>query len=123
MGDDGTICMVGMAITWLVSREDGLRRVRWQSVLICSLWFLLQNIAVEMVIYSGQLAEGTEISWAPMAPNGPYWNPTLFRIGDSRCSLQAQLPWLFMIPIFYAILNWQYRRDAARAGEEKWRLV
>ena len=70
-----------------------------------------------------------------MALNGPYWNPTLFRltiilvvlvvilmviimmtidnmmirIGESRCSLQAQLPWLFMIPIFYAILNWQYR--------------
>jgi len=121
--DDGTICMVGMAITWLVSREDGLRRVRWQAALLCSLWFLLQNIAVEMVIYSGQLAEGTEISWAPMAPTGPYWNPALFRIGDSRCSLQAQLPWLFMIPIFFGILNWQYRREEAAAREEKWRLV
>ena len=36
-------------------------------------------------------------------------NKMLLRIGDSRCSLQAQLPWLFMIPIFFGILNWQYR--------------
>ena len=83
---------------------------------------------VTLTHVSGQLAEGTEISWAPMAPTGPYWNPALFRqaimihimvrmidnkmtlrIGDSRCSLQAQLPWLFMIPIFFGILNWQYR--------------
>jgi len=106
-----------------VSREAGLRNMKWQSALLCFLWFILQNIAVEMVIYSGQLAEGTEISWAPMAPTGPYWNPTLFRIGDSRCSLQAQLPWLLMTPVFFFILHWQYRREQATAAEEKWRLV
>merc|ERR1711962_1662241 len=49
--------------------------------------------------------------------------PTLFRIGDSRCSLQAQLPWLLMTPVFFFILNWQYRSDQATAAEEKLRLV
>ena len=34
-----------------VSREVGLRSVKWQSALLCALWFIIQNIAVEMVIY------------------------------------------------------------------------
>ena len=31
------------------------------------------------------------------------------RIGSTTCSLQAQLPWVFMTPIFYCIMTWQFR--------------
>jgi hypothetical protein len=76
---DGSICMVGMLIIHVVDGEPGLRGPKWRSGLLCVIWFLAQNVLVEMVIYSGQLAEGTTLSWAPLAPTGPYWNPTLFR--------------------------------------------
>ena len=106
---DGTICMIGVLIIYLASKEAGLREWRWKAALPCLAWFVAQNLVVEMVIYSVQLAEGVRISWAPLSPAGPYWNPTLFRIGGASCSFQAQVPWLVMWPVFYSVLLWMYR--------------
>jgi len=111
--DDGSICMIAIGLIYIVQKE-GLRRFKWPALVICSLWFILQNILVEMVVYSSQLTRGKEISWAPLTPLGPWVNPTLFTVGQASCTLQAQLPWILMSPLFYFILL----REQARCNKQ-----
>ncbi len=83
---------------------------RWQRTSAMALgrimvWFLGQNIGVEMFLYHDQLAEGKPISWTPLAPAGPWLNPTLFAYRDRTITLQGQIPWLLMGPLFYLALT------------------
>jgi hypothetical protein len=56
---------------------------------------------VEMFLYHDQLAEGKPLSWAPLAPTGPWFNPVLFEFRDRTITLQGQIPWLLMGPLLY----------------------
>ena len=85
-------------------KKDGLGQFRWSCLVITFLWFMFQNILVEMVVYSTQIALDKELSWAPLTPLGPWVNPTIFTIGSATCTLQAQFPWLIMTPVFYFVL-------------------
>ena len=71
---------------------------------ILLIWCIGQNVLVEMFLYHDQLAEGKSLSWAPLSPFGPYFNPTLFEFNDRTIMLQSQMPWLIMPWIFYRIL-------------------
>jgi hypothetical protein len=46
---------------------------------------------------------------APLAPTGPWWNPTLFSVAGRSVRFQTQIPWLLMTPLFYLIVLACYR--------------
>lgn len=100
---DGAIALIGLLASWLAygKKEQILQRWHWGAFGVMFTWFMAQNIFVETMIYHEQLAMGFKLSWAPLAPTGPYYNPVLFTLGDRTVSLQGQIPWLLMSPIFY----------------------
>ena len=100
---DGAIALIGLLASWLAygKKEQILQRWHWGAFFMMFTWFMAQNIFVETMIYHEQLSMGFQLSWAPLAPNGPYYNPVLFSLGDRTVSLQGQIPWLLMSPIFY----------------------
>ena len=102
LGDAG-ICVNGLLYVWLFSgfKSTILDKWSWKEFLILATFFLLQNLVVELYIYQAQLAAGYQLSWAPMAPTGPWWNPELFQIGGKSVHLHTQFPWLIMTPLFY----------------------
>lgn len=106
LADAGSVCLGGLLLVWLASgRSAGVfRRWHWGAFAVLLLWFMGQNIAVEMFLYHDQLAEGKALSWAPLAPTAPWFNPTLFKLSDRTITLQGQVPWLLMAPLFYAAL-------------------
>ena len=55
--------------------------------------------------------------WAPLAPNGPYYNPVLFSLGDRSVSLQGQIPSLLMTPLFYWLSNKIHTRHKIRVSQ------
>ena len=65
-------------------------------------WFVDQNVLVEMFVYHDQLAEGKALSWTPLAPLGSWLNSTLFEVHGRTITLQEQVLWLIMGPLFYA---------------------
>ena len=100
---DAGIGINGLLYVWLFSgmRSTILSKWSWKEFVILAAFFLLQNFVVELFIYQAQLAAGYQLSWAPLAPTGPWWNPILFNIGNKSVHLQTQLPWLIMTPLFY----------------------
>jgi hypothetical protein len=100
---DGAIALVGLLLAWLTygKNEQILQKWHWGAFGVMFAWFMAQNIFVETMIYHEQLSMGFKLSWAPMAPTGSYYNPVLFTIGDRTVSLQGQIPWLLMSPLFY----------------------
>lgn len=125
LADAGSIGLFGLFLLWLLfergegakpsgaARRDVFRRWSWPAFAVLLVWFLGQNIAVEMFLYHDQLAEGKALSWAPLAPTGPWFNPTLLQFRDRTITLQGQLPWLLMTPLFYGALIAFSRREAA----------
>ena len=113
LADAGSICLGGLLLVWLSfgRRGEVFRRWHWGAFAVLLLWFLGQNIFVEMFLYHDQLAEGKSLSWAPLAPTGPWLNPTLFAFRDRTITLQGQVPWLLMAPLFYgALISYLERR-------------
>lgn len=100
---DGAIALVGLLLAWLTygKNEQILQKWHWGAFGVMFAWFMAQNIFVETMIYHEQLSMGFKLSWAPMAPTGSYYNPVLFTLGDRTVSLQGQIPWLLMSPLFY----------------------
>jgi hypothetical protein len=82
---------------------------KWGAFAVLAVWFLGQNLFVELFVYQEQLAAGKRLSWAPLIPTGPWWNPLLFTLGGRSVHLQTQLPWLLMTPLFYATTIACYR--------------
>lgn len=80
----------------------------------CLLPFILyligQNLYVELSIYHEQLAMGYPMSWAPLVPTGPWFNPVLFEVSGRSVQLQSQISWLLTTPLFYGFLNYARRR-------------
>jgi len=106
LADAGSIGLGGLLLVWLAMgrRSDVFRRWHWGAFAILLVWFLGQNVFVEMFLYHDQLAEGKRLSWAPLVPTGPWLNPTLFEFRDRTITLQGQVSWLLMAPLFYAAL-------------------
>ena len=100
---------------WLCfSRTDrGFTRWRWGAFVILLIWFVGQNLFVELYIYQEQLAEGLRLSWAPLIPTGPWYNPTLFEFSGRTIQLQTQWPWVLMTPLYYWVLIRVYGHSQA----------
>ena len=109
---DAGIGLNGLLYVWLFTKNKStiLDKFRWKELLILTVFFLFQNLIVELYIYQAQLAAGYQLSWTPLAPTGPWWNPVLFVLGGKSVHLQTQLPWLIMTPLFY----WYARRLKAK---------
>ena len=106
MGDAGVVLLGGAWIMWLSHKKDVsvFKEWKWSAFCILLMWCIGQNILVEMFLYHDQLAEGKPLSWAPLSPLGPYFNPILFEFNDRTITLQSQMPWLIMPCIFYRTL-------------------
>lgn len=112
LADAGSVCLFGLLLVKLCFGDPAVvfRRWHWGAFLLLLIWFLSQNILVEMFLYHDQLAEGKSLSWAPLAPTGPWFNPTLFEFNDRTITLQGQLPWLITTPLFCGALVLHFRR-------------
>ena len=105
LADSGTICLGGLYLALSINKNyKVLYSWDWKFFFILLLIFLTQNLFVEMFLYHDQLSVDKQISWAPMSPLGSYINPILFSINGRNVSLQSQVPWLLMTPIFYRYL-------------------
>lgn len=100
---DAGIGTNGLLYVWLLSQDkkEIFKTWLWKEFLILAVFFLVQNIIVEMYIYQAQLAQGFKLSWAPLAFTANWYNPVLFTLQDRTVHLQAQLPWIIMTPLFY----------------------
>ncbi len=116
---DAGIGVNGLFYVWLFSslRSSILDKWSWKEVIILASFFLLQNLVVELYIYQAQLAAGYQLSWAPLAPIGPWWNPVLFSIAGKSVHLHTQLPWLIMTPLFYWYARKLKKGDMSTKGK------
>jgi hypothetical protein len=101
---DAGICLVGLGLVACAYRFrlTPFLDWKWGAFALLFVWFLGQNALVELTLYQEQLAVGTRLSWAPLIPTGPWWNPTLLIHDGASIRLQTQLPWILMTPLFYA---------------------
>ena len=84
MGDAGTVLLGGIWLMWITHNKNILifKQWKWSAFFVLFLWCVSQNIFVEMFLYHDQLSEGKTLSWAPLSPFGPYFNPTLFEFNE-----------------------------------------
>ena len=106
LADAGTICLGGILLTGklLGSGRSVFNQWNTGAFLILLAWCIGQNIFVEMFLYYDQLSVGKDLSWAPLAPTGPWFNPVLFQFDDRTITLHGQIPWLLMTPILYKLI-------------------
>ena len=106
MGDAGAVLLGGFWLMWLTHNKDNsvFLEWKWSAFIVLLAWCIGQNILVEMFLYHDQLAEGKPLSWAPLSPLGPYYNPILFEFNDRTIMLQSQMPWLILPWFFYITL-------------------
>ena len=69
-----------------------------------------QNFLVEAVIYHNQVGGDAVISWSPLMPFGPYFNPTLINFGERDITLQSQSAWIIGTIVFYSISVYFYKK-------------
>ena len=105
LADAGTICLGGILLTGKLLRSDRTIFNQWNygAFIILLVWCIGQNVFVEIFLYHDQLSVGKDLSWAPLAPTGPWINPTLFQFDDRTVTLHGQIPWLLMTPILYKL--------------------
>lgn len=92
LADAGTITLGGLWLMWIYAKRDYkiFTYWSWSAFSVFMLWCIGQNILVEMFLYHDQLAEGKDLSWAPLSPAGSYFNPLLFEFNErgSCCKLK-----------------------------------
>ena len=103
LGDAGAVLLGGFWLMWVSSNKNQkiFSKWDWRAFIILMLWCIGQNILVEMFLYHDQLAEGKPLSWAPLSPLGPYFNPVLLEFNNRTLMLQSQIPWLLLPALIY----------------------
>jgi len=103
LADAGTIGLGGLWLMWRFSGKNLIvfKVWNWRAFFILFSWCILQNIFVEMFLYHDQLSVGKALSWAPLIPTGPYFNPLLFEFNGRTVMLQTQIPWLILPALLY----------------------
>ena len=106
LADAGAICCGGLLLCWHSFGRDPQLFSSWNTSVFVFLFgfFIGQNMLVEMFLYHDQLEVGKQLSWAPLSPLGSLWNPVLFAFQDRTITLQGQIPWVIMTPLFYLML-------------------
>ena len=118
LGDSGAVCMLGLYWMWLVCGRNPqvFRRWHWGGFLVLLVWCVGQNMLVEMYLYHDQLAVGKTVSWAPLVPTGPWFNPTLFEFHDRTITFQNQVCWVLMPPLLYGLVLFMANRTGNAAN-------
>ena len=113
LADSGTICLGGLYLALKLSNNNTkvLYKWNWNFFFILLAVFIAQNLFVEMYLYHDQLSIGKPLSWAPLSPLGPQLNPILFTFSERNISLQSQIPWLIMTPLFYKYLIYYLNKN------------
>ena len=113
LADAGTISLGGILLTGKILGSGRAVFNQWNAsaFLILLTWCIGQNIFVEMFLYFDQLSAGKDLSWAPLAPTGPWINPVLFQFEDRTITLHGQIPWLLMTPILYMVTMFFQKED------------
>ena len=106
MGDAGAVLLGGAWLMWSTHKKNLIifKKWNWTAFLVLYIWCVSQNILVEMFLYHDQLADGKPLSWAPLSPFGPYFNPVLFEFNERTIMLQSQIPWMTLPWFFYGII-------------------
>ena len=106
LADAGTICCGGLLLVWMANgRQVGVfRDWSWSVLWFLMLIFVAQNILVEIFLYHDQLSVDKSLSWAPLSPLGSWFNPVFFHFNDRTLSLQSQISWVIVTPLFYALV-------------------
>ena len=106
MGDAGAVLLGGVWLMWISHKKNLniFKKWNWTAFLVLYIWCVSQNILVEMFLYHDQLADGKPLSWAPLSPFGPYFNPVLFEFNERTIMLQSQIPWMTLPWFFYGII-------------------
>ena len=112
LGDAAAVGLSGVLLVWLAYGRTSIAftQWRWGAFTVLLIWFIFQNMFVELYLYQQQLAEGFRLSWAPLMPTGPWYNPVVFTLDGRTAQLQTQLPWLLMTPIYYYLLIKCYKK-------------
>lgn len=116
---DVLVAWIGICLLRFVYRKKPSPFMTWRgpAFFILLVWCLAQNIYVEAFFYHQQLGENGDLSWAPLHPLGSWFNPILFKIAGREITLQAQMSWMLMTPIIYALAIYFYRRSSeGRSG-------
>ena len=113
LADAGTISLGGILLTGKILGSGRAVFNQWNAsaFLILLTWCIGQNIFVEMFLYFDQLSAGKDLSWAPLAPTGPWMNPVLFQFEDRTITLHGHIPWLLMTPILYKVTMYFQKED------------
>jgi len=108
---DAAVCGVGLFGMWAVHgfRDTAFRHWTWRAAGFLFVWFVGQNVYVEYMIHA-QVNPEWQLSWAPLIPTGPWFNPVLFTIAGREITLQTQLPWVLMVPLFWVLVIGARRR-------------
>ena len=106
MGDAGAVLLGGAWLMWSTHKKNLMifKKWNWTAFVVLYIWCVSQNIFVEMFLYHDQLADGKPLSWAPLSPFGPYFNPVLFEFNERTIMLQSQIPWMILPWFFYGTL-------------------
>jgi hypothetical protein len=106
MGDAGAVLLGGAWLMWITHKKNLMifKKWNWTAFVVLYIWCVSQNIFVEMFLYHDQLADGKPLSWAPLSPFGPYFNPVLFEFNERTIMLQSQIPWMILPWFFYGTL-------------------
>ncbi len=109
---DVGIVWFGIILVTLIHKEDSkpFNQFLWPAFSILFIWFIAQNIFVETIIYHNQVGGGALLSWAPLMPSGPWFNPVLISFGEREVTLQSQSAWLIATPIFYKIAIYFHKK-------------
>lgn len=109
LADAGTVSLGGLWLMWKFSNKNSqiFLSWNWYAFSILLLWCVTQNLFVELFLYHDQLSEGKLLSWAPLAPTGQYFNPTIFELNGRTVMLQTQLPWIILSPFLYQAVIYQ----------------
>ena len=80
---DMGIVWLGIILVYMIfpKMAEDYQVFNWSFLFIFFIWFMGQNFLVEAVIYHNQVGGDASLSWAPLMPFGPYYNPTLISFG------------------------------------------
>ena len=111
LADTGIVWFAIILVYWIFPKR-ALEYEKFQLVFLSMffIWFMGQNFLVEAVIYHNQVGGDAEISWAPLMPFGPYFNPTLINFGERDITLQSQSAWIIGTIVFYSISVYFYKK-------------
>ena len=111
LADTGIIWFAIILVYWILpERALTYEKFQLMSLFIFFTWFMGQNFLVEAVIYHNQVGGDAAISWAPLMPFGPYFNPTLINFGERNITLQSQSAWIIGTIVFYLISIYFYKK-------------